>query len=111
MITHPPSGKRSTSKAAAESMVESATTLRGLVYDTLLKHPKGLTTDEVEVLLDMRHQTISARMWELEKRGQIGDTGRRRMTRSKRMARVMRVLTAAEMKAQEAAIQGKGEGQ
>lgn len=99
MITHPPSGKRSTSKAAAESIESSASGLRGLVYDTLKNHPKGLTTDEVEVILDMRHQTISARMWELERRGQIGDTGNRRKTRSNRMARVMKVLTAAEMKA------------
>jgi hypothetical protein len=46
----------------------------------------GRTCDEVEMLLDMPHQTASARVHELAKRGDIFDSGRKRKTRSGRAA-------------------------
>ncbi len=42
----------------------------------------GLTCDEVEEILDMRHQTISPRVNELMNQGLISDSGLRRKTRS-----------------------------
>lgn len=48
--------------------------------------PRGMTCDEVEVRLDMRHQTASARVNELMERGDIRDSGERRRTRSNRNA-------------------------
>jgi hypothetical protein len=42
----------------------------------------GATCDEMEVKFHMKHQTASARINELRKRGEIRDTGMRRKTRS-----------------------------
>ena len=50
----------------------------------------GVTCDELEVMLRMRHQTISARVRELVLMEEIYDTGARRKTRSGRGARVYR---------------------
>lgn len=47
-----------------------------------------MTTDEVEVLLDLKHQTASARVNELERAGRIYRTCRQRKTRSNRWATV-----------------------
>ena len=41
----------------------------------------GATCDEVEVALEMRHQTASARVRELVLRGELRDSGARRPTR------------------------------
>jgi N6-adenosine-specific RNA methylase IME4 len=48
----------------------------------------GATCDEVEVALDLRHQTASARVNELLNDGLISDSGLRRHTRSGRAATV-----------------------
>lgn len=42
---------------------------------------KGATCDEVEVALDMLHQTASARFSDLKRDGHLIDTGQRRNTR------------------------------
>lgn len=97
MTEQPPSAKGSgTSLAAAESMKETASTLRSKVLEAIRKS-EGLTTDEVEILLGLNHQTASPRMWELHKRGLIGDSGNRRKTRSGRMAVVYRAITQDEI--------------
>lgn len=65
------------------------TRLRTLVFATVLKRGSlGATSDEVEVLLDMPHQSISARFTELEARGSLVATGLKRKTRSGRNAAV-----------------------
>jgi predicted transcriptional regulator len=69
------------------------------VLDLIRKHPDGLTTDEVEQILGLNHQTASPRMWELHKRSLIGDTGKRRKTRSGRLAAVYRALSDEEIEA------------
>jgi hypothetical protein len=46
----------------------------------------GATCDDVEVVLDMTHQTASARVHELAWAGFIQDSGRQRKTRSGRAA-------------------------
>ena len=60
----------------------------------LHSHPGGLICDEAEVLLDMRHQTCSARFSDMKAKGWLEPTGQRRLTRSGSYADVMRsVLT------------------
>ncbi len=49
----------------------------------------GATCDEVEQLLNMKHQTASARVRELTKKGWIAKSGFKRPTRSRRSAAVM----------------------
>lgn len=48
----------------------------------------GLTCDEVEQLLGLRHQTAAARCWELEGQLLLEKSDQRRATRSGRTARV-----------------------
>lgn len=73
-----------TSREAAESMVENAASLRELVFVTI-KAGSGLTCDEIEVLLERSHQTVSARIYELKVVKRIVQDGKRR-TRSGRRA-------------------------
>jgi hypothetical protein len=78
-----------TSREAAESIEPSAGTLRRMVLDEIAKvGPHGHTCDEIEALLDLRHQTASARVYELHRAipPLIVDSGRRRLTRSGRKA-------------------------
>jgi hypothetical protein len=48
------------------------------IRELLRGRPEGLTCREIEVELDMSHQTVSARLSELKQSGMIADTGRRR---------------------------------
>lgn len=79
-----------TSEAAAERLEPSVETLRGTVLRAISNSPQGLTCDEVEVLLALRHQTASARCRELELLGWLVKTDGKRVTRSGRGARVYR---------------------
>lgn len=82
-----------TSAAAARSMRPVAGTLRArvlAVFERCGAH--GATCDEVERDMDGRHQTISARVYELRNGGWIVDSGRTRKTRSGRQA-IVYVLT------------------
>lgn len=76
-----------TSQAAATSINGSAANLRNTVLSTIrAAGAHGMTCDEVEVALSMRHQTASARIRELFLRNQIFDSTRRRRTRSNHTA-------------------------
>jgi Mn-dependent DtxR family transcriptional regulator len=78
-----------TSQAAAQSIESNAATMRGMIYVAIKRKEKlGATCDEVEELLNMRHQTASARIREMAQQGLLHDSGARRLTRSKRMATV-----------------------
>lgn len=98
----PPSNGVDTSQDAAESVAPNAAAMRARVYQMLLVRP--MTCDEIEVALDLRHQTAAARLWELEGNGKtsngeprpklIEKTDERRPTRSGRSARVYRALFA-----------------
>lgn len=68
--------------------------MRAQIVSLLLDHPDGLTCDEIEVLLDMRHQTASARLKELKDPpiAYVRTTQEKRETRSGRFAFV-NVLT------------------
>jgi predicted HTH transcriptional regulator len=74
-----------TSKEAADSILLNSKTLRGIVF-AYIKGANGCTCDEVETALEMKHQTASARIRELSEAGYISDKGKRRPTRSGRLA-------------------------
>lgn len=98
----PPSNGVDTSQDAAESIAPSAGAIRARIYQMLLEAP--MTCDEIEAITGMRHQTVAARLWELEGNGQqangeprpklIEKSDDRRKTRSGRNARVYRALFA-----------------
>jgi hypothetical protein len=78
-----------TSLAALESL--DTASLRELVFKMIEEMGcEGATCDEVEMALDMKHQTASARITELKKMGRIVALGAEwgRPTRSGRNARV-----------------------
>jgi hypothetical protein len=68
---------------------ESLSRLRRRIYFMIARRELyGATCDEVEEILELRHQTASARIRELVLGGFIFDSGQRRLTRSERYARV-----------------------
>lgn len=78
---------RDTSLAAANSMVDMAAVLRTRVLAEIQQRgDRGATCDEIEVVLELRHQTASARIRELAIAVQVLDSGRKRLTRSQRRA-------------------------
>lgn len=88
-----------TSQAAAESV--DGAKLRGIVLACLRTWAaKGMTCDEVEASLGMRHQTASARIRELALSGAIVDSGTRRKTRSGRSAVVWLAVKRGEENAE-----------
>jgi hypothetical protein len=74
-----------TSNAAAVSISGAAGALRARVLHVITELG-GATCDEVECVTDLKHQTASARVYELHTRGKIVDSGERRATRSGRDA-------------------------
>ena len=81
---------RDTSIAAAESIAELTPQLRARVFEEI-RLREGATCDELEISLDLKHQTASARVHELMKEGKIVDSGERRPTSSGAMAIVWKV--------------------
>lgn len=82
-----------TSRAAYESV--DHVKVMDKIYETLHEIPGGQTCDELEIALEMRHQTCSASITKLLALHQLFDTGKRRPTRSGRAARVY--ITVANM--------------
>lgn len=83
----PPHNGTPTSKTAADSVADVAWSVRGMVLEAIRNASRGLTCDEAEVILSMRHQTCSARFRELAQAGRIRQQGTR-ATRSGRQASV-----------------------
>ena len=83
------------SEEAADSVKESAATIRGRIYRYVSESPAGKTCDELEAELYLSHQTCSARCTELKRLGllspKIDESGAklRRQTRSGRNADVL----------------------
>ena len=78
-----------TSAAAADSVADTAGNMRRQVWRLINQRGEyGTTDDELEVMLGMRHQTVSARRRELELLDAIHKTPERRKTRSGRTAAV-----------------------
>lgn len=78
---------RQASAEALGSVRESLPEVRARVFQAIRERPEGMTCDEVEVALEMPHQTASARITELRDLGRIVSIGRRK-TRSGRGANV-----------------------
>jgi predicted transcriptional regulator len=84
-----------TSEDAADSLDDRTLgRLRRLVLGHVSGNPNGATCDEIEVALELRHQTASARLRELQLRGWVETSNEKRLTRSGRMAHVYRRLPA-----------------
>lgn len=78
-----------TSKAAADSVAPTAGKVRERVLVAIADTGSaGATCDQIEVALDLRHQTASARIVELVDSHAILKTDRTRRTRSGRAAAV-----------------------
>ena len=83
------------SKEAATSVQDSVENLRSLIRRFVASSPDGRTCDEIEIHLDLSHQTASARCAELKRMGHLsarkGEDGKkiRRKTRSGRNADVL----------------------
>lgn len=56
------------------------------VYNVIRTSASGLTTDAVTRITHHRHQSVSARVYDLRKSGLIRDSGQRRFTTSGRKA-------------------------
>lgn len=76
-----------TSEAAAESVADSVEAMRALVFEAICASGEhGRTCDAIERRMAMLHQTASARVRDLALMGVIKDSGKRRKTRSGRLA-------------------------
>lgn len=98
MIVPVPHNGVATSRAAADSVVKSAARTRAAVYAAVRQAcERGMTCDEVEVAMSLRHQSASARLNELAGRSASGMPALlvagpdKRPTRSGRGAFVYRV--------------------
>lgn len=76
-----------TSKEAAEAIQPTLGAIESKVLGFIVGRKRiGATCDEVERLLGFRHQTASARIYDLAQKGLIQDSGDRRETSSGRRA-------------------------
>lgn len=71
-----------TSRAAAERHAPRAPSGRARVLDLLVRNPRGLTDEEIQIRLCMNANTQRPRRVELERKQLVRDSGRRRNTRS-----------------------------
>lgn len=81
---------RDTSRQAAQSIARHVTRLASEVLEYIQAKPR--TCWEIEVVSGMSHQTVSARVRELNLKGRIRDSGERRPTGSGRAAIVWAVV-------------------
>lgn len=82
-------GGNGNSTEAFRSLGNSASEIRSMVFKFIESMGSiGATCDEIEVRLELSHQTASARCSELKRLGQIVEKGRR-PTRSGRSAAVL----------------------
>jgi hypothetical protein len=81
-----------TSEAAARSITPKARSdLHDRICRLVAAFYHGLTSEEIQVALDLTHQNCSARTTELVKMGLLVDCGERRPTSTGRNARVLKV--------------------
>lgn len=84
-----PYSNSTTSKEAAQTIAPALANLCRLVYRHI-QETGGATCEEVEFALELKHQTASARVYELRERHMILDSGITRLTSSGRKAIVWR---------------------
>ena len=74
-------------------------TARAKVFQAIRSHGvRGMTCEEVEIYLQMRHQTASARIYDLVNDGLVYDTLKVRNTQAGRPARVLRTYSLRQLK-------------
>lgn len=96
----PPSQPVDTSEDAADSIKVVAGSIRAKALIWIMSRGSaGSTVDEAEAALDMRHQTISARFYELEYARCLVRGEDTRVTRSGRKARVYRITPLGKIRA------------
>lgn len=107
---------RDTSREAAESVADSVASLRAEIYRRILRAgDHGMTCDELEIEIGRIHESISARVWDLnggnvKLQQRIEDSGARRMTRRKRRAIVWVVKKGDQQAPQAKPEEVEGEG-
>lgn len=89
----PPYSNLTTSKEAAESIVDSYPKTQSRVLRTISNHPVGRTCDEVEELTGLSHQSVSSAIRSLTKAGVLFDSRHRKPTRTGRNAIIWKVTT------------------
>jgi hypothetical protein len=78
------------SDAAHRSIVGEKARMRAIVVGAVREAGSdGRTSDEIEVITGMPHQTVSARLTEAKALGEVVVSGQRRPTRSGRSAAVL----------------------
>ena len=82
-----------TSLQAHKSQKDKAPLDRVAILARLRKYRTGTTCDKLEQVLNMSHQTTSARINDLVRMGKIVDSGRREKTRTGRLAICWKVVT------------------
>jgi predicted DNA-binding transcriptional regulator len=83
----PPHAKnRQTSEQAAFAILPHVSKLADKVYAFIKESKDGVTCQEAEHALNMAHQTCSPRIRELNLKGMVRDSGKRRRTTSRRWA-------------------------
>lgn len=93
-----PYSEPDTSKAAAESILEDLGRLQAKVYSAIRRAGSyGRTTHELERELGLLMQTAVPRVWELRKMGLVIDSGLRRLTPSRRNAKVWRLAPPKQL--------------
>lgn len=86
-----------TSLEAFASIQGNLEGMREIVYELIATDPTGgMTCDECELASGGRHQTVSARIYDLRRSGLIKDSSVRRNTRSGRSAIVWCAIEASE---------------
>ena len=75
-----------TSLQAHRSQKDKAPLDRVAILARLRKYRTGTTCDKLEQVLNMSHQTTSARINDLVRLGKVVDSGRREKTRTERLA-------------------------
>lgn len=83
-----PRGRDEASQDAFDSLAGHRARLQAEVLAVVTASDRGATTDEIEVALGGRHQSVSPRVIELERAGLIHRNGEKRATRSGRKANV-----------------------
>jgi predicted transcriptional regulator len=76
----------STSHAAAVNIKSKTKAIRISILEMIKSRSTGMTCDEVEIALGLRHQTASARIRELVQLGELTNSGQQRPTSSGRKA-------------------------
>ncbi len=87
----PHSGSDTSTEAAQRAMPRAGSDALMVFMAIRERGARGATCDELEESLQMQHQTCSARINGLVRKGLVKDSGECRQTRSGRPARVLKV--------------------